>query len=93
MLVRTAHLRGSYAVVKVAHHGSADQDFALYQDLRPVDALFSAGIDNDYGHPRAESLASLEAAGARVLRTDQEGRLLVGLDGDELQLWTERQPP
>ncbi|WP_455905083.1 ComEC/Rec2 family competence protein [Microbacterium sp.] len=93
MLARTAHLRGSYAVVKVAHHGSADQDFALYQDLRPVVALFSAGIDNDYGHPRAESLASLEAAGARVLRTDQQGRLLVGLDGDELQLWTERQPP
>lgn len=93
MLVRTAHLRGSYAVVKVAHHGSADQDFPLYQGLHPVIALFSAGIDNDYGHPRAESLASLEAAGARVLRTDQQGRLLVGLDGDELQLWTERQPP
>lgn len=93
MLVRTAHLRGDYAVVKVAHHGSGDQDFPLYQDLRPVIALFSAGVDNDYGHPRAETLTSLEAAGARVLRTDQQGRLLVGLDGDELQLWTERQPP
>lgn len=93
MLVRTAHLRGDYAVVKVAHHGSGDQDFSLYQDLRPVIALFSAGADNDYGHPRAETLTSLETAGARVLRTDQQGRLLVGLDGDELQLWTERQPP
>ncbi|MEV7797657.1 ComEC/Rec2 family competence protein [Microbacterium foliorum] len=93
MLVRTAHLRGDYAVVKVAHHGSGDQDFPLYQDLRPVIALFSAGVDNDYGHPRAETLTSLEAAGAQVLRTDQQGRLLVGVDGDELQLWTERQPP
>jgi competence protein ComEC len=93
MLVRTAHLRGSYAVVKVAHHGSADQDPQLYQDLHPVIALFSAGIDNDYGHPRAETLALLEAAGARVLRTDQQGRLLVGLDEEGLRLWTEKQPP
>ncbi|WP_332257615.1 ComEC/Rec2 family competence protein [Microbacterium sp. 1.5R] len=93
MLERTAHLRGGYAVVKVAHHGSADQDFPLYQDLHPSVALFSAGVDNDYGHPRAETLASLEAAGARVLRTDQQGRLLVGLAGDELQLWAEKQPP
>ncbi|WP_285363236.1 ComEC/Rec2 family competence protein [Microbacterium sp. LMC-P-041] len=93
MLERTAHLRGDYAVVKVAHHGSADQDFPLYQDLHPSVALFSAGVDNDYGHPRAETLASLEAAGARVLRTDQQGRLLVGLAGEELQLWAEKQPP
>ncbi len=93
MLERTAHIRGGYAVVKVAHHGSADQDFPLYQDLHPSVALFSVGVDNDYGHPRQETLAALDAAGARVLRTDQQGRLLVGLDGDELQLWTEKQPP
>ncbi|MEV7608725.1 ComEC/Rec2 family competence protein [Microbacterium sp. NPDC089320] len=93
MLERTAHLRGSYSVVKVAHHGSADQEFSLYQDLHPSVALFSVGADNDYGHPRAETLASLDAAGARVLRTDLQGRLLVGLDGNELELWTERQPP
>lgn len=93
MLERTAHLRDSYAVVKVAHHGSADQDPQLYQDMHPGVALFSAGVDNDYGHPRAETLAVLEAAGARVLRTDQQGRLLVGLDGDELQLWAEKQAP
>lgn len=93
MLMRTAHLRGSYAVVKVAHHGSADQDLQLYQDIHPAVALFSAGVDNDYGHPRAETLAALASAGAVVLRTDQEGRLLVGIRDGELQLWTERQPP
>lgn len=93
MLSRTAHLRGRYAVVKVAHHGSADQDAALYDDLHPLVALFSAGVDNDYGHPRAETLASLTATGARVLRTDQQGRLLVGVDDGALRLWTEKQPP
>ncbi|WP_120493536.1 ComEC/Rec2 family competence protein [Microbacterium phyllosphaerae] len=93
MLSRTAHIRGSFAVVKVAHHGSADQDAQLYVDLHPLVALFSAGVDNDYGHPRAETLASLAATGARVLRTDQQGRLLVGLEDGALQLWTEKQPP
>lgn len=93
MLMRTAHIRGSYAVVKVAHHGSADQELPLYADLRPAVALFSAGRDNDYGHPRAETLAALAGAGAHVLRTDTQGRLLVGLHEEELSVWTEREPP
>ncbi|MDQ0645786.1 ComEC/Rec2 family competence protein [Microbacterium murale] len=83
-------LRGTYAVVKVAHHGSADQDTGLYELLRPAVAIFSAGADNDYGHPRAETLALLEAVGAVALRTDQQGRILVGEVGDELMLWSER---
>ncbi|GAB3633596.1 ComEC/Rec2 family competence protein [Microbacterium shaanxiense] len=83
-------LRGAYAVVKVAHHGSADQDTGLYELLRPTAAIFSAGADNDYGHPRPETLALLDAAGAVPLRTDLQGRILIGLDADELVLWTER---
>jgi competence protein ComEC len=83
-------LRGTYAVVKVAHHGSADQDTGLYALLRPAAAIFSAGADNDYGHPRGETLALLQAAGATLLRTDQQGRILIGVDGHDLVLWTER---
>lgn len=93
MLSRTAHIRGGYGVVKVAHHGSADQDAQLYQDLHPSVALLSVGVDNDYGHPRTETLTVLETAGAAVLRTDRQGRLLVGLHEGELRLWTEKQPP
>ncbi|CAH0164030.1 ComEC/Rec2 family competence protein [Microbacterium sp. Bi121] len=83
-------LRGAYAVVKVAHHGSADQDPALYAQIRARIAIFSAGIDNDYGHPRQETIALTEAAGALSLRTDLQGRILIGLDDDELVVWTER---
>lgn len=85
-----AQLHGSYSVVKVAHHGSADQDPGLYAQVRPSAAIFSAGIDNDYGHPRAETIATTEAAGALTLRTDLQGRILIGLDGDALTVWTER---
>ncbi|MFJ2370046.1 ComEC/Rec2 family competence protein [Microbacterium sp. NPDC087665] len=89
MLLRTSRLTGPFAVVKVAHHGSADQDPGLYEALHPTVAVFSAGVDNDYGHPRAETLALLEATGAHVLRTDRQGRVLLGTNGDELQVWTE----
>ena len=40
-------------------------------------ALVSVGADNDYGHPAASTLAPLAATGARVLRTDLDGDLVV----------------
>ncbi|WP_194763325.1 ComEC/Rec2 family competence protein [Microbacterium sp. UFMG61] len=89
MLLRTAHVRGAFDVVKVAHHGSADQDAGLYEALRPAAALISVGEGNDYGHPRTEILAILDAVGAHVLRTDLQGRLLLAEREGELQVWTE----
>ncbi|MCT1478393.1 ComEC/Rec2 family competence protein [Microbacterium sp. p3-SID336] len=92
MLQRTARL-SEEAVVKVAHHGSADQDAALYEALRPKIALISVGADNDYGHPRGETLDLLAGLGARVLRTDQCGRILVGVQDGALAVWTDSVPP
>ncbi|WP_341945247.1 hypothetical protein [Microbacterium sp. LWH11-1.2] len=89
MLLRTVRL-GKYAVVKVAHHGSADQDPGLYEAVRATAAIFSAGAENDYGHPRDAALDMLTAAGAHNLRTDTQGRILLGIRDEELQVWTER---
>ncbi|MHC9044325.1 ComEC/Rec2 family competence protein [Microbacterium saperdae] len=89
MLMRTAHVAGGYAVVKVAHHGSADQDPGLYESVHATLAIFSAGVDNDYGHPRDETLELLSATGAHLLRTDRQGRLLIGAESGELRVWTE----
>lgn len=77
-------------LVKVAHHGSADQDPGLYEAIRARVALVSVGAGNDYGHPRRETLDLLAATGAQAVRTDQRGRILLGLRGGELQVWTER---
>ncbi len=89
-LISGGGVTGTYDVVKVAHHGSADQDSGLYERIRPVVALFSVGAGNEYGHPRAETLALAESVGAVELRTDQEGRLLLALRDGELAVWTER---
>lgn len=90
VLLRTARIGDDFAVVKVAHHGSADQDPGLYDALRPLVAVISVGEGNDYGHPRSETLAMLEAVGAHVLRTDQLGRVLLGVSDGEIEVWTDR---
>ncbi|MFE5242528.1 MULTISPECIES: ComEC/Rec2 family competence protein [unclassified Streptomyces] len=64
-------------VLKVAHHGSAHQDPALLRSARPRLALISCGADNPYGHPAARTVDALEAAGAKVLRTDTHGPIAV----------------
>lgn len=80
-------------VVKVSHHGSADQDPELYRRLHPAVGLIGVGADNRYGHPTASILATLTSLGTAVGRTDREGALAVwvGDDGD-IRLWRERSP-
>ncbi|WP_036284134.1 ComEC/Rec2 family competence protein [Microbacterium luticocti] len=92
-LAASGVLRPPYAVVKVAHHGSADQSPDLYRLLAGTVAVISVGAHNDYGHPRAPTLQFLHADGYVVARTDQDGVVTVGVDGDRLQVWRERAPP
>ncbi|MGH3135706.1 MAG: ComEC/Rec2 family competence protein [Gaiellaceae bacterium] len=81
---------GEVEVLKVAHHGSADPglDDEL-RGLRPRIAVISCGRNNDYGHPRAETLAALAASpGIAVYRTDTDGRVVVESDGRTLRVRT-----
>jgi competence protein ComEC len=88
--LRGAAALGRYDVVKVAHHGSADQDPELYSAADAPLALIPVGADNDYGHPRATLLDILRAGGSRIARTDTDGAVAVWRDGDGLRLWRER---
>ncbi len=61
-------------IYKVGHHGSKaaitpEQAAAL----NPAVALISVGEGNDYGHPAPSTVDALEAAGAKVFRTDLAG--------------------
>ncbi|GAA4993315.1 hypothetical protein [Kineococcus glutinatus] len=77
-------------VVKVAHHGSASQEDALYAALRPRVALLEVGAGNDYGHPAPPTLALLQRTGARVLRTDTDGDVLVAGSAAALRTLVQR---
>jgi beta-lactamase superfamily II metal-dependent hydrolase len=43
---------------------------------------------NSYGHPTAETLGRLKEVGAKVMRTDQDGDVVVETDGKEWQVKT-----
>jgi competence protein ComEC len=77
-------------VVKVAHHGSADQSDRLYGLVHAKLGLISCGLGNSYGHPTAKALGLLHAAGTQVARTDLEGTVLVTAHDGALGLWTQK---
>jgi len=72
-------------VLKVAHHGARDSTTAPFlAAVRPAVAAVSVGARNPHRHPDAGTLARLDAAGARVLRTDRDGAILFETDGRAL---------
>lgn len=80
-----------YDLVKVAHHGSADQDLGLYERAAPATALVTVGAGNAYGHPRDEILAPLRDIGAHIARTDREGLIALWRTDAGVQVWRERE--
>jgi len=79
-------------ILKVAHHGSADQGLTeLLERVQPKVAVISVGLGNDYGHPTPSTVQALERApGLRLYRTDLDGRVVVESDGARLWVRSER---
>ena len=78
---------GIVDIYKVHHHGSASSSSAAFLDrIRPELALISVG-DNSYGHPTEDAMDRIEAAGARIMRSDQHGDVTVLVDAEGW--WTE----
>jgi competence protein ComEC len=87
----TAVVQGRVDVVKVGHHGSADQSEALYDRLQATVGIISVGAGNDYGHPADSLLAILQRAGTLAQRTDQRGLILLspGDTPSTVDVWSE----
>jgi competence protein ComEC len=79
-------------ILKVAHHGSADEGLPRLLELtRPVVAVISCGRNNDYGHPAPTTIAALTAPfGLDVFRTDLDGRVVIETDGERISTWSQR---
>jgi len=65
-------------ILKISHHGSADQSERFHRALRPEISIISVG-DNSYGHPDLDLISELRSLGSKVLRTDLDG--MVGIQG------------
>jgi competence protein ComEC len=74
-------------ILKVAHHGSADDGLPrLLQLIDPQIAVISCGRDNEYGHPTPSTIAALEAVhGLDLFRTDRDGSVVIETDGRHIE--------
>ncbi|MFX0579587.1 ComEC/Rec2 family competence protein [Nocardia nepalensis] len=77
-------------ILKVPHHGSRTTTKEFLAAVRPRLALVSVGADNTFGHPNPGVLAELADIGARVVRTDWQGDVLVLGEGPQLRTLTAR---
>jgi competence protein ComEC len=64
-------------ILKAGHHGSdtsSSDDFL--SAVQPTTAIISVG-KNSFGHPSLRTLNKLERAGTTILRTDEEGDIII----------------
>lgn len=80
-------------VVKVAHHGSADQSPRLYERIRARVGIISVGANNTYDHPTERIMDILSSVGTSVVRTDLHGMIVISPTTEGgLLVWTQHSP-
>ncbi len=78
-------------VLKVGHHGSkTSTTTAFLQRIGPRFGIISVGAFSRFGHPNAEVLNALSAAGVRTYRTDYDGSVTVSTEGNRLEFSSAR---
>ena len=85
LLTRYGEVLADIDLLKTAHHGSRFSSCeAFLKTAAPSFAVISCGRGNRYGHPHEETLLRLEAAGARILRTDLGGAVRISTDAENM---------
>ena len=80
-------------VMTAPHHGSRSSSTPKFiAAVDPQLVLISAGLDNQYGHPHPETLATLakHVSTERILVTSESGAIQIETDGTRLWLTTEK---
>ncbi len=78
-------------VLKVGHHGSSSStSLPFLAAVNPECAIIMVGAENKYGHPHAETLQRLTAAGVNIYRTDLQGTIIVTTDGQTYAISLEK---
>lgn len=69
----------------MAHHGSKNSSTEEFlRQVQPAYALISAGQENRYGHPHQETVKRLADAEIKVYSTQENGAIIVEVEGGEL---------
>lgn len=74
-------------ILKLGHHGSSSSStLEFLQAVDPEIAIWSAGQDNDYGHPHPSTINRLAQLGIETHGTATEGTIIVCTDGQTYHL-------
>jgi beta-lactamase superfamily II metal-dependent hydrolase len=74
-------------ILKIGHHGSSTATTPAFLDaVSPAVAVISCGSVNSYGHPHEEVLSRLTERGIQILRTDENGSIILSTDGTQVYL-------
>jgi competence protein ComEC len=87
-ILRKASGSSKPTLVKVSHHGSADQCSEFYDRIDADVALISVGKGNSYGHPTKSALNMLAKTSTRVFRTDLQGAIAVKVSDGVIEVKT-----
>ena len=78
-------------VIKLGHHGSKTSSTDNYLDaVNPTFAVISCGVNNQYNLPSDETIQKLNNRNIQFRRTDVNGTIVIGTDGKEIYLSTEK---
>ncbi|MFC0013780.1 MULTISPECIES: MBL fold metallo-hydrolase [Allobacillus] len=79
-------------IFQLGHHGSSTSNTpAFVQAVSPDVAIYSAGLDNDYGHPHYETVELMKKMGIDLYGTDAHGTIVVESDGKRFSVQTDRE--
>ena len=88
-MLSTVRDRLKATILKVAHHGSHTSSTAEFlAAVQPRIAVYSAGRDNNYGHPHRETIQALQRVRAVVYGTDEHGTIVIVTDGVDYRIQT-----
>ncbi len=69
------------------HHGSKTSSIAQFvETVKPRYTVFTVGYRNRFGHPKEEVLERYRAIGSELLRSDEDGAIVVQMDGQNFSV-------
>lgn len=76
-------------ILQLGHHGSnTSTNSTFLKEVNPEVAIYSAGDDNQYGHPHSEVVNLIQNSGIKLYGTDVHGTVIVTTDGKDYRINT-----
>ncbi|MBU9712135.1 MBL fold metallo-hydrolase [Bacillus tamaricis] len=77
-------------IFQLGHHGSSTSNTESFLNaVKPEITIYSAGLNNSYGHPHNEVVNRINKMGIPLYGTDIHGTIIVHTDGKSYRVYTQ----